>query len=103
MGLTDLPFSSTYLKSIFSFLLARVLTFIALAANNSVLYVSSKCRRLGLMQAQIVVIQFPPNDSVNSLVSLLSLNGMKLSGLFCASALTQLDKDAIDLLMFLAS
>jgi hypothetical protein len=102
-GLTERPFSSTYLKSNFSLREALVRTDIALAAKCRVLYVSSKCMRLGLTQATIVVLQLPPRDSVSSLVSLESLNGTKLSGLLDASADTQFERAAIDLLMFLAS
>jgi hypothetical protein len=55
------------------------------------------------MQAQIVVLQFPPNDSVRSLVSFESRKGTKFSGLFEARADTQFDKAAIDLFIFFAS
>lgn len=78
-------------------------TDIALAAKSKVEYDSSKWIKLGLTQAQIVVLQLPPRDSVNNLVSLESLNGTKFKGLFEASAETQLLKAAIDLLIFFAS
>ena len=55
------------------------------------------------MQAHIVVLQLPPRDSVSSLVSFESRNGTKLRGLFEASADTQFERAAIDLLMFFAS
>jgi hypothetical protein len=55
------------------------------------------------MQAQIVVLQLPPNDSVKSLVSFESRKGTKFRGLFEARAETQFDRAAIDLFMFLAS
>jgi hypothetical protein len=55
------------------------------------------------MQAQIVVLQLPPKDSVNNLVSFESRNGTKLRGLLDAKAETQFDRAAIDLLMFFAS
>lgn len=55
------------------------------------------------MHAQIVVLQFPPRDSVSKRVSLLSLKGTKLSALFEARAEIQLLSVAIDLLIFLAS
>jgi hypothetical protein len=55
------------------------------------------------MQAQIVVLQLPPRDSVKSLVSFESRNGTKFKGLLEASAETQLDRAAIDLLIFFAS
>jgi hypothetical protein len=55
------------------------------------------------MQAQIVVLQLPPSDSVNSLVSFESRNGTNCIDLFWASAETQFDKAAIDLLIFFAS
>jgi hypothetical protein len=55
------------------------------------------------MHAQMVVLQFPPKDSVSKRVSLLSLNGTKLSALLEARAEIQLLKVAIDLLIFLAS
>ena len=55
------------------------------------------------MHAHIVVLQLPPKDSVSSLVSLESLNGTKFKGLLDARAETQLERAAIDLLMFLAS
>ena len=82
MGEIERPFSSTDLKSIFSFLRALVLTDIALAANSKVEYVSSKWIKLGDTQAQIVVLQLPPRDSVRSLVNLLSLNGTNYIDLF---------------------
>jgi hypothetical protein len=55
------------------------------------------------MQAQIVVLQFPPRDSVSKRVNLLSRNGTKLRALFEARAEMQLLSVAMDLLMFLAS
>jgi hypothetical protein len=103
IGLTDLPCSSTYLKSILSFLEARVLTDIALAAKSKVEYDSSKWIKLGDTQAQIVVLQLPPSDSVSNRVNFESRKGTKLSGLLEARAETQLDRAAIDLLIFLAS
>lgn len=51
----------------------------------------------------MVVLQLPPRDSVRSLVSLLSRKGTNDRGLFEARAETQLDRAAIDLLMFFAS
>lgn len=55
------------------------------------------------MHAQIVVLQFPPRDSVSKRVNLLSRNGTKLRALFEARAEMQLLSVAMDLLMFLAS
>jgi hypothetical protein len=55
------------------------------------------------MQAQMVVLQFPPRLSVKSLVSFESLKGTKLRGLLLAKAEMQLLSAAMDLLMFLAS
>ena len=56
------------------------------------------------MHAHMVVLQLPrPRDSDNNRVSFESLNGMCCRGLFEESALAQLDRAAIDLLMFLAS
>ena len=55
------------------------------------------------MHAQIVVLQLPPRLSVNSRVSLLSLNGTKLIDYLEDSAEMQLLNAAIDLLIFLAS
>ena len=55
------------------------------------------------MQAQIVVLQFPPRDSERSLVSLLSRNGTKLNGLELESAETQFERHAIDLFIVFAS
>ena len=55
------------------------------------------------MQAHMVVLQLPPRDSVSSLVSFESRNGTKFRGLFEASADTQFERAAIDLLMFFAS
>ena len=55
------------------------------------------------MQAQMVVLQFPPRLSVKSLVSFESRKGTKFRGLLLAKAEMQLLSAAIDLLMFLAS
>jgi len=55
------------------------------------------------MQAQIVVLQLPPRDSVSSLVSFESRKGTKFNGLFEARADTQFDRAAMDLFIFLAS
>ncbi len=55
------------------------------------------------MQAQMVVLQFPPRLSVKSLVSFESLKGTKLRGLLLARAEMQLLSAAMDLFMFFAS
>jgi len=55
------------------------------------------------MQAQIVVLQLPPSDSVRSLVNLLSLNGTCCMFFSEARAEIQLLRAAMDLLMFFAS
>lgn len=55
------------------------------------------------MHAQIVVLQFPPNDSDKRRVNLLSLNGTKLKGFEEDRAETQFERQAIDLLIVLAS
>ena len=55
------------------------------------------------MHAQMVVLQLPPRLSLRSLVSLESRNGTKLRAFADASAETQLDSAAMDLLMVLAS
>lgn len=59
--------------------------------------------REGLIHAQIVVLQFPPRLSVNSLVSLLSLKGTWDNDFSEANAEIQLLNAAIDLLIVLAS
>ena len=55
------------------------------------------------MQAQMVVLQFPPRLSVSSLVSLESLKGTCERFFSLAKAEIQLLRAAMDLLMFLAS
>ena len=103
IGDTEWPYSSTILYSIFSFIVTQVLTDIALVANKRVEYDSSYCNNEGLIQAHIDVLQFPPKLSVNSLVSLLSLNGTCYNDFSEANTDIQLLNDAIDLLIFFAS
>lgn len=83
--------------------MALVLTAMARSANSKVECDSSWCKTDDDTQAQIVVLQLPPSDSVRSLVNVLSRNGMKLLGLFWAKAETHKERDAIDLLIVLAS
>jgi hypothetical protein len=89
-----------------SFLLVRALVFIFLArlAYFKVFIVSSNCELAGLILAIITVLQFPPNESLRSLVNLESLYGTKNPFLFLSPrALIQLARASNDLLILAPS
>jgi hypothetical protein len=70
-----------------------ILIFLALFAYFRVLIVSSFDLLAGLIVATIIVLQFPPKESFNILVSLLSLKGTKNPFLVLSpNALMQLAK-----------
>ncbi len=79
---------------------AFVLIFFARFAYFNVFIVSSNCEPAGLIFAIMTVLQLPPKESFNSLVSLESLYGTKKPFLFLSpKALIQFANAKSDLLI----
>ena len=91
-------------QTIFLFVVTQVFIFLARLAYFNVLTVYSYCQLIGDMFAIITVLQFPPNESLRSRVSLESRYGTYVPFLFLSpSALMQFARARRDVLILAPS